>query len=520
MQTHLKTISNKRYAIRFKEKKMKRNLKKGLVLLGTLVLAVVLLASIMPAQVHAARSSQSGNLLKSPEMESGYAGCGAGKAAGGWKCWWSVIEKPVDASALTYTVQPYFSNETNSRLIHGGAGSQAVGYQLDPWMGGVWQTVTGIPAGSVVQFCMYARLYASNESNDGSRSSISSMNGRARVGIDPNGGDNWASGVTWSGQANPHDTWQQLCIQGTVGAAGKVTVFTSNDYRESAANHLDSWWDDATLTVVGATTPAPGAGSTPGTPPTAAPPPPAPLPSALATPGPDGSIVHTIQSGDTLFALSIAYDVSLDQILTLNNITKDTLLSIDQKIIIRGPTQPAQPTPAPTSTTPEVPPTAAPTATPENAGAKLCVQAFDDTNADGLLTPGEQPVAGVQFTVNNSQGDTAPAPYTSEGDAAPHCFDNLAPGTYSVAVQPAANTLATSDKRWSVSLTGGATVNIRFGSRSSSNAPGNPANPGGTLEPKSTGGSSPSNVLGLLVGLLVLLVAGVLGAFVIARRRA
>ena len=55
------------------------------------------------------------------------------------------------------------------------------------------------------------------------------------------------------------------------------------------------------------------------------------------------------------------------------------------------------------------------------------------------------------------------------------CFDRrpttalhqrLMPGSYSISVQPAANTTATSDKRWGVPLTGGSTVNINFGSRS------------------------------------------------------
>jgi LysM repeat protein len=499
--------------------KFNLTLRKGLVLLGVLALAAVLLVSVMPASVQAARSAQSGNLLKEPGFEGGYTGCGSGKTAGGWSCWYYIVDKPVNASALTYTVRPNFSAETDPssshpELIHGGASSQHVGYQQDPWMGGIKQTVTGIAVGSVVKFCAYARLYANNDPY-GKSPSISALDGRARIGIDPNGGDNWASGVTWSGQANPHDTWQQLCVQATVGAAGKVTVFTSNDYRESAATHLDAWWDDATLTVVGATTPVP-ATPIPGAKPTAAPIV-APLPSVLATPGPDGSIVHTIQSGDTLFALTIVYNVSLDQILTLNNLSKNDLLSIGQKIIIRGPTQPVQPTPAPTS---QVPPTIAPTATPENATAKLCVQAFDDTNADGLLTSGEQPVAGVQFTVS---GDAQPASFTSDGSATPHCFDNLAPGTYSVAVQPAPNTIATSDKRWSVSLTGGASVNIRFGSRADSTGTGGSGNvnPNATATPKgASGGSNPSSVLLVLVGLVVLLVAGVLGAFVIARRRA
>jgi hypothetical protein len=66
-------------------------------------------------------------------------------------------------------------------------------------------------------------------------------------------------------------------------------------------------------------------------------------------------------------------------------------------------------------------------------------------------------------------------------------------------------------------LTGGSTVNINFGSRSEGEASG------GTNQPGSSQTNSGSNLTGLLAGaggLILLLVAGVLGAFIIARRRA
>jgi hypothetical protein len=61
-------------------------------------------------------------------------------------------------------------------------------------------------------------------------------------------------------------------------------------------NALTSQWDDASLVVTGVaeqptTTPLPPP------PANAAPPPP---PAAKATPRPDGSVVHTVQSGDTI----------------------------------------------------------------------------------------------------------------------------------------------------------------------------------------------------------------------------
>jgi hypothetical protein len=350
--------------------------------------------------------------------------------------------------------------------------------------------------------------------------------GRSKVGILPTGDGDWnAPGIVWSGEANPHDTWQQLCVQATAGPQGRVGVFTSNDWRGAAAQHIDVWWDDAELVSLGeAPSPTPTAGNPPPPQPTT---PPQPAPTAITNP--DGSLVHTVVSGDTLFGLAFQYDVPIDQIYTLNGLNKDSILSIGQKIIIKAGTggTPAQPTAAPTTEPGQptaTPSTSAPTesaATPTPVQvaattAKLCVQAFNDANADGLMSSSEEAVSGVQFAVANAQGVQA-ASYTTDGNAQPHCFTDLPPGSYTVAVQPAPNTVATSDKRWGVALTGGSTVNINFGSRSEGEASG------GTNQPGSSQTNSGSNLTGLLAGaggLILLLVAGVLGAFIIARRRA
>ena len=185
----------------------------------------------------------------------------------------------------------------------------------------------------------------------GKEPSVNSYEGRSRVGIFPNGDAEWNTpGIAWSGGINPHDNWAQVCVTATAGPQGKVTVFTSNDYRGYAANHLDAWWDDAELVVVGdAPTAQPTAGSTQPQATTAAQPQPTAVPAAT---NPDGSIVHTIVAGDTLFGLSLQYNVSLDDILALNGLTKDSLLSIGQKVIIKGTagSTPAQPTAAPQAT--------------------------------------------------------------------------------------------------------------------------------------------------------------------------
>lgn len=498
-----------------------------------LVAVIAAALGLAPLPTVAAPLAQS-NLLQNPGMELPYTG---NKQPNGWGRWFQEIAKPSDASGLQYALAPNFSAETvTAALIHGGAVSAHIGRQFDPWNGGLSQAVA-VPANAQVRFCAWSRIFAQNE-NFGKEPSVTAINGRSRVGIFPNGDVLWNTpGIVWSGEVNPHDVWQQVCVTTTAGPQGKVTVFTSNDYRGFGAIHLDAWWDDAELVVLGAApTVQPTAGSTQPQPTTAA----QPLPTAAPpVTNPDGSIVHTIVSGDTLFGLSLQYNVSLDDILALNGLTKDSILSIGQKVTIKGgtgaapaqpttapqatpapgqPADPAQPTPAqPGEPTPAAP--VQPTLAPSTSAAKLCVRAYSDANSDGLLTAGEEPVAGVQFAVANAQGVQA-ASYTTDAAGDEHCFTDLPPGSYTVAVQPAPGTVATSDKRWGVALTGGSVVNINFGSRADSNAPANPQPGQSDATPQSGGGSGLGGLLTGAIGLIVLLVAGVLGAFVIARRRA
>jgi LysM repeat protein len=94
------------------------------------------------------------------------------------------------------------------------------------------------------------------------------------------------------------------------------------------------------------------------------------------TPNADGSILHIIQTGDTLGSLSLAYNVPLADLLKLNNLTLKSILYVGNKIVIRTaytptPTQPTgTPTIRPTMTewpTPTLEPTrppSSPTPTP------------------------------------------------------------------------------------------------------------------------------------------------------------
>ena len=103
--------------------------------------------------------------------------------------------------------------------------------------------------------------------------------------------------------------------------------------------------------------------------------PPAPLnPSTPTivpnTPNPDGSIVHIVQPGETLGSLSMAYNVPLTELLSLNGLTLTSTIFVNQKITIRAANTatPTQPT-----STPTIPPTITPwpTSTPTSSPTDL-----------------------------------------------------------------------------------------------------------------------------------------------------
>lgn len=130
-------------------------------------------------------------------------------------------------------------------------------------------------------------------------------------------------------------------------------------------------------------------------------PPPAILndPVQLAEPGEDGSIIHTVQAGQTLWTIAAVYDVPLDRLLELNEITKDTLLQPGQEIIIQPPlesepttTPTVESTPTPSATesipTPSTTPQLSLTSTPSSKSTPINARSTISSSQEASNKPG------------------------------------------------------------------------------------------------------------------------------------
>lgn len=104
-------------------------------------------------------------------------------------------------------------------------------------------------------------------------------------------------------------------------------------------------------------------------------------PVTTAEPNPDGSIIHVVQPGQTLWAIAEAYDIALADLLAQNDLTEDSAIYPDQELLIvpanaeeetktTTPTATEEPTPTPSPTrTAQTTPTGVaptPTETPRN----------------------------------------------------------------------------------------------------------------------------------------------------------
>lgn len=71
------------------------------------------------------------------------------------------------------------------------------------------------------------------------------------------------------------------------------------------------------------------------------------VPVKIATPDSDGNIYHIVQAGQSLWAIAIAYQVTIKDLEIWNNISRNNKLQIGQRLLIPGPNTKGYATPTP-----------------------------------------------------------------------------------------------------------------------------------------------------------------------------
>lgn len=112
-------------------------------------------------------------------------------------------------------------------------------------------------------------------------------------------------------------------------------------------------------------------------------PPPGQIAWQTATPNSDGSVIHVVQSGQTLVGIATVYAIPLADLLALNNLTMQSIIVPGQSILVKAaeptatasltPTATRQPSPTPTTTptrTATFLPSPTPSPSPEPAPAR------------------------------------------------------------------------------------------------------------------------------------------------------
>ncbi len=289
-----------------------------------------------------------GNLLQNASFDGAYTGRGniSGGVPDGWNVWGSFQNSDHESLGSLVASSPYsWRLRTESGLPTGGG----------------YQTVAA-QSGVSYRFSISALIWTCDDPqwqcrDDTHTFADTSSGGRLRIGIDPNGGsDPYSGNIRWSGFASPFD-WGHfagLSVDATASAS-QITVFTYYT-ADKAMRFNDVFWDDASLIMTGSGGTSSGGSSSSGSQNTAAPAPTAAPVVANAQTRPDGSQVHIVQPGQTLWGIAQVYGVSLDTLRQLNGISGSTIYA-GQAIIIKA-------APVTTSASASVSATPPPTMTP------------------------------------------------------------------------------------------------------------------------------------------------------------
>ncbi len=309
-----------------------------------------------------------GNLLRDPGFEGTYTNRGRAdfNVPEAWGVWFT--EQPRTETWMNLQPVAFPHNGPGPDPVEG---RHAFNFNkgFATYTAAIYQQVA-VPQGENVTGSAYGQLHTCNLApNTTTCGSAIESGAYMRVGIDPNGGTNpYDSDVVWSANAMPHDRWENITVSATAtGPQVTLFLFTTQAW---PAELNSSYWDASSLSIGGA-----GGVATGGNPaqPAATPIPTAPPVASFVNrqpPQADGSIIHTVQPGDTLDAIAFAYGVTRQELLDMNpELGNGRFLLVGQQIMVQPPGSVDAATPEVTASVPELPDTSGVSPVPETSSS-------------------------------------------------------------------------------------------------------------------------------------------------------
>lgn len=191
--------------------------------------------------------------------------------------------------------------------------------------------------------------------------------------------------------------------------------------------------------------------------------------AAFATPTPnaDGQIIYIVQEGDTCTRIFLLTGVTIEEIITLNNLGPECSLVPGQQLLL-AQVDPVTPTPEGPLPTPTPGP---PTPTPFEGNGRICVALFEDLDGNQRRSPNEMYLGGGVISVSNRIGTFSQTKETVGGDPAvvgPVCFDDVPEGEYNLSMGIPDGFNPTTSMNYAIEVTAGDVIVVDFGAQPSS----------------------------------------------------
>jgi hypothetical protein len=181
------------------------------------------------------------------------------------------------------------------------------------------------------------------------------------------------------------------------------------------------------------------------------------------TPGSDGRIVYTVQSGDTFFDIAAIAGITLEELYALNGIQPEDY-AIPGTSLVLGFVSPTEEAIDPNMLLTLTP--AQPTPTPLFSTGEICVLLFLDENGNARLEESESPLVGGKISVVDVSGVMV-AEITTGDDPEGQCFKELEAGDYNISAAMPEEYNATTSMNLPLRLIAGDIKYVQFGAQPS-----------------------------------------------------